>query len=369
MGPALRRALMLLVVIGVVLSGAFVLAPLLLRNQIETALGPRGEVGRIDVGFGSVVLHEVRIRAGRNGKQGWPADDEMRARRVEVRPQLRDLLSARVRIERITVDGGYLSMLRTRDGALRVLPALLEKLPVTDDDRNISPQPTVPVHVSRIELRDAVLDFYDASVRRTPHRLTLQALNAKIGPVDLPALDTASTLKLDGVVKGVRQDGRLKLQGEVVPATRDARLELSLRGVDLVAFQPYLIRAAETGVKRGTMDLDIWPVVVDKRLKAPGTLTLNGLELASGTSFMGLSRAAVVGLMKDREERIHVDFTLEGRIDDPSFSLNEGFATRVTGAVAESVGVSLGGLVRGVGSTGSSVVKGVGDAVGKLFGD
>lgn len=365
MRSGLRRAVLLLVLTGVAVLGAFLLAPLLLRSQIEAALGPRGEVAKIEVGFGSVVLHDVRIRAVRDGKQGWPTDDELRARRVDVRPQLRDLLSARVRIERITIDGAYLSMLRTRDGALRVLPALLEQSPVTDDARNTP----VPVHVSRIELRDASLDFHDASVRRTPHRLALQALNAEIGPVDLPALDTASTLKLEGIVKGVRQDGRLTLQGEVVPATRDARLALSLRDVDLVAFQPYLIKAAETGVKRGTMDLDIRPVVVDKRLKAPGTLTLNGLELASGGSFMGLPRAAVVGLMKDRDERISVDFTLEGRIDDPSFSLNEGFATRVTGAVAESVGVSLGGLVRGVGSAGSSVVKGVGDAVGKLLGD
>jgi hypothetical protein len=82
-----------------------------------------------------------------------------------------------------------------------------------------------------------------------------------------------------------------------------------------------------------------------------------------------MPRAAVVGLMKDRNERISVDFTLEGRIDDPKFSLNEGFATRVTSAMAESLGVSLGGLVRGVGNAGSSVVKGVGEAVGKLFGD
>lgn len=155
----------------------------------------------------------------------------------------------------------------------------------------------------------------------------------------------------------------------MVPATRDARLELSLRDVDLVAFQPYLINAAETGIKCAMMDPDVRPVIVDQRLEAPGTPTLKGLELASGGSFMGLLRAAVVGPMKDREARISVDFRLEGRIDGPSFSGNKGFAARVTGAVAESVGVSPGGLVRGVGSAGSPVAKGVGDAVGKLFGD
>lgn len=360
----LRRLAIVIVVLAVLGVGAFQLALHMLRSQVEAALGPRGEVASVEVRLDAVVLHEVRIRAQRDGDAPWPADDELRAQRVEVVPQLRDLLSARVRIARITVEGAYLSMLRTRQGGLRVLPALLETGSAADTDGSMP-----PVHVARIELRDGALDFFDASVRRTPHRLALTALNADIGPIDLPALDSATTLAVDGTVKGPRQDGRLALNGEVVLATRDATLEFSLRGVDLVAFQPYLIQAAETGVKRGTMDLDIRPVVAEKRLKAPGTLTLTGLELASGNTFMGMPRAAVVGLMKDRNERISVDFTLEGRIDDPKFSLNEGFATRVTSAMAESLGVSLGGLVRGVGNAGSSVVKGVGEAVGKLFGD
>jgi hypothetical protein len=105
--------------------------------------------------------------------------------------------------------------------------------------------------------------------------------------------------------------------------------------------------------------------VSDNVLKAPGKLTLTSLELSSGNTFMGMPRAAVVGLLKDRNQRISVDFTLQGRLDDPAFSLNEGFSTRVATSVAESLGVSLGGLVRGVGSAGSSVVKGVGEAVGK----
>lgn len=360
----LRRLGIAATVLAVCAVGAFQLALHLLRSQVETALGPRGEVASIEVGLDALVLHGVRIRALRDGAAPWPADDEMRARRIEVVPQLRDLLSARVRIARITVDGAYLSMLRTRQGGLRVLPALLEAGRSGESDGSMP-----PIHVAHIELRDSALDFFDASVRRTPHRLALEALNADIGPVDLPSLDTAATLAVEGVVKGPRQDERLALNGLVVPTTRDARLEFTLRGVDLVAFQPYLIQAAETGVKRGTMDLDIRPVVSDKRLKAPGKLTLTGLELASGNTFMGMPRAAVVGLMKDKNERISVEFTLEGRIDDPEFSLNEGFATRVTSAMADSLGVSIGGLVRGVGSAGSSVVKGVGEAVGKLFGD
>ena len=50
-----------------------------------------------------------------------------------------------------------------------------------------------------------------------------------------------------------------------------------------------------------------------------------------------------------REGRIEVDFVLEGRLDDPRFSLNDTLALRMAASLAERLGVSLGGVVEGVG--------------------
>jgi hypothetical protein len=95
-----------------------------------------------------------------------------------------------------------------------------------------------------------------------------------------------------------------------------------------------------------------------QRLNAPGRVTLTGLELAPAPgplgTFAGVPRAAVLAAMA-RNGRIEVAFTLEGRLDDPAFSLNESLATRIAGGLAESLGVSLGGVVEGVGS----VIKGL----------
>jgi hypothetical protein len=105
-------------------------------------------------------------------------------------------------------------------------------------------------------------------------------------------------------------------------------------------------------------------------LHAPGTLTLNGLELAStgGSSFMGMPRSAVVSSMKDKNGQITIKFALDGNINDPRFSLNENFMTRIGSSMAGTLGVSIEGLAKGVGSAGSGIAKGVGDSVGKLFG-
>ena len=93
-----------------------------LKGQVEQALGPQSEVGDIAVGWASIEIHRVRIRA----PQGWPAPDVLRAQRIVIVPDLRGLLSAQVRLKGITVDDAYVSMLRARDGRLRVVPSLTE---------------------------------------------------------------------------------------------------------------------------------------------------------------------------------------------------------------------------------------------------
>jgi hypothetical protein len=98
-------------------------------------------------------------------------------------------------------------------------------------------------------------------------------------------------------------------------------------------------------------------------------VTLSGLELSTGKTFMGMPREAVVGMMKDKNGRITAEFVLEGNIDDPKFSLNDKFLTQVGGATAKFLGISLEGLATGIGSAGGAAAQGIGSAVGKLFGN
>ena len=145
-------------------------------------------------------------------------------------------------------------------------------------------------------------------------------------------------------------------------------MQTTLSGVDLVAFQPYLIKAAETGVKKGTLDLSLKSTVKKNRLHAPGRVTLSGLELTTGKTFMGMPREAVVAMMKDKKGQITADFVLEGNIDDPKFSLNEKFLSQIGTATANVLGISLEGLARGIGSAGAGAASGIGGAINKLLG-
>jgi hypothetical protein len=359
----------ILVMLALAGIGGRQLATSKLKDKIQEALGPNSEVSSIEVGFSSIEITGIRIRASKE----WPAVDELSARRVVVKPDWGTLIANTVRVASIEVEDGYLSMLRRKDGKMVLLPSLLGTRAAAADaaargGAKESSDLMPAVHIGHIELTNTAVDFFDASVRQPAHKLRLEKAEIKIGQILLPALTGNTTLKLDGVVKGVQRDGKISINGQIELASKDSEMTTRLSGVDLVAFQPYLIKAAETGVKKGALDLDLKSTVKENRLHAPGAVTLSGLELSSGKTFMGMPRDMVVSMMKNKDGKIAVKFTLEGNIDDPKFSLNENLSTRIGSSVAGSLGISLEGLARGVGSAGGSAAQGIGSTVGKLFG-
>lgn len=322
-----------------------------IEASLREALGPRASIGAVRLGLTGLEISDLRIRAAPGA---WPSADELVAKRVSLRPGLATLWSRGWHVGRIEVEDGYLSMQRSRHGKLRVLPALLEKPSAPGAETGSAPQ----VRIAQVVLHDVAIDFHDASVRQGTHKMRFESLDASVGPLAFPAFDEATDIDLQATLKGPQRNGRISIRGEFTVASLDAKLKAVVQGVDLIALQPYLLKVNEGGVKRGSLDLTLDATVKAKRLHAPGRVTLSGLELASGDgllgTFGGVPRQAVLAAMK-RDGRIEVGFTLEGRIDDPAFSINDNLATKLAGGLAETLGVSLGGVVEGVGG----VIKGL----------
>jgi len=370
-----RRLLILLTLAFVVVAGGFTAWQFgirALKDQIEKGLGPRGEVREIRVGLTGVEILDLRIKAQPDG--GWPSEDELRAQRIVVTPNLGDLLTAQLSINRIRIEGAYIAMLRTRKGQIKVLPGLLETKPetkpaTTQKTEGSNGAGEISIRIDNIAIAGGVIELYDASIRKTPVKLRMEQIDASLGKLLLPDLTGQTAIKINGVLKGKQRDGKLAIDGAIELASKDSGFTTTLRGVDMTVLQPYLVQAAETGVRRGTLDLDIKSSVSKGKLRAPGTLTLSDLELSSGSgAFMGLPRTAAVGLMKNNSGKISMKFLLEGDINDPHFSLNEEMATRLTTSLASSLGISIESLAKGAGGIGSGTLKGIGDSLGKLLG-
>ncbi len=364
-GRVRKWGLIALVVLAILIVGGIVgfrVGLGILKGKVVEALGPASEITEIRVGWSRVEVEGLRIK----GQKGWPAVDELRAERVAVVPSVRSILSGQYRVHSITIVKPYLSALRTKDGQLQVVPSL--------------PAYSLPsVIIGRITLQDGVVELFDATVARPPLKIRLEQIQATVRDVVVPALKGRSRFDLAGVVKGVQRDGRADVAGWAEIATKDSSVKTQLRSVDLVALQPYLIKADEMGIQKGTLDLVLESDVSQNRLKAPGKVTLSDLELAPGKgvfgTFMGVPRDVVVAFLKTNGNKITVNFILEGDINNPHFSLNEALTTRLTFSMAETLGVSLGGVAKGVGTLGQKSVeaagqaaKGLGGAVQRLFG-
>jgi hypothetical protein len=338
-----------------VLAGAVSLhfAGKTLKGQIEQALGEESSVGEISLGLFSITVSDLRIKA----PPGWPAEETLHARRIVVAPDWRALLSSRIAVRYVHAEDVHQTVLRESSGRIRILPSLLER------PRKRSDASPPEVTIGEVVLSKVSLDFYDATLRKPPYLVRLENVELRLGRFHLPDFGGRTPIELTGIIKGKRSDGSYSLQGDIALGSRDSELITTMRDVDLTTLQPYLVRTADTGVKRGVLDLNLRSTVENRRLDAKGTLKLHDLVLDERSSFMGLPQQAAVNMLKNERQDIQMQFSLQGNLDDPRFSLNESLAMRFSAGLAEALGVSVSGLGKSVGNA----ATGIGSALRGLF--
>ncbi len=349
-----------LIVGGIV---GFRVAVRVLKGKVVEVLGPNSEVRDIRLGWSSVNVEGLRIK----GPSWWPEADVLRAERVAVVPSLRSLVSRQYRVRSITISKPYISALRTKEGKFLILPGLLAGTAGEGQADTLSrPAAYSMASIGRITLRDGVVELYDATVAQPPLKIRLERIKATVRGMAVPGLKGKSRFELAGVVKGIHRDGQIEMEGWAEVGTGNSSVKTELRSVDLVVLQPYLVKAGERGVQKGTFDLDLQSDVSNNQLKAPGKATISDLEFVPAEggfgTFMGLPRQAVLAFLMRNENKITVDFVLDGDIDDPQFSIEQAFTTRLALAMANVLGLNFPGMVKDVGTLGQKGGEAVGQA-------
>lgn len=357
------RLAFIIALIVLVLGGAagFRLALVVLKDKVVTALGDGSEIREIHAGLSGVEVVGLRIR----GTGNWPAADTIRAGKVTIVPSLRSLFSRPYRIRSITIENPYLSVFRTKEGKVQVVPSLTHRKKEEDKAPSVtssSPQ----LIIGRIQIRGGSAEFYDASVASRTVKVSLERIKADIEDIAVPDLNAKSAFAFSCAITGPAGEGSVSIKGWADLSTRDSSIELKLASVDMVPFQPYLLKAGDVRVQRGLIDLDLKSQVKDTRLKAPGRITISDLTLAPSKgflgTFMGVPRDAALAFLKDKDNRISLDFVLEGDLNNPKFSLHEALSQRMAISMAETMKVGIGGVAKTAGELG---VKGV-DAAGEV---
>jgi hypothetical protein len=372
-GSSARRgalwAIGIVVALAVVAVGGWLIAVHQIKERINETLGPNGSVEEIDVGFGHVTLSRVRLR----GPKDWPASDAMRAERIVLDVDMRSLITKPVHLRSVSVDNYYLSIVRSAEGRVRILPGLREtaqEANATPDSKEREEHAREEKLIDRVSFERGSMEFFDGSVQNPPYRVLIGDARATVDHIHLPALTDRTELSMTGSIKGPSHTGNVTWGGWMVIANKDSQTRATLRNVDVATLDPYLLKkaGAKAAVTGGTIDLSIDATVKAYRIHAPGTLTLNHLQISDAgnplDTFLSIPTKAAIAALKDRKEQIKLDFVLDGDLRDPKFSLSESLSKKLAAGFAKALGVSAEGVARGAGDT----VRGIGNALKNLLG-
>ncbi|HYG43721.1 MAG TPA: DUF748 domain-containing protein [Bordetella sp.] len=365
MEPRTKKRLLIASACLLALLAAAALATHLAARRVEARivelLGPAGQAERIDVGLAEVVLHEVVIGA----PEGWPAKQTLRAKRIVFTADWRSLMARRLVIDSLTIENYYLSVRRSAEG-IQLLPTLASRARAKRQqsaNEGKDPSGQWETEIGTAILQDGQLDYYDTVVSQPPHRITLDQVQAQVGPLHFPKRTEHTALKVSGRTVGKPQSGTIAVDGWLAAASGDADVHTRLARVEVPVLAPYLYHGSAAVLAGGVVDLDMRTRIAQRQLNATGHLELHNLKFGdSGDHLLSLPRKAVIAALEDRNGNVAFDFTLTGNLDDPKFSLDDSISMRLAGGLAKAIGVSAKGVAEGVGSA----VRGLGDALSDL---
>ncbi len=325
-----------------------------LRQHLLAAAEPGSSLGEVSLSLTGITLNDVRLQA----PHGWPQAEILVAPVIFLAPVWTSLWSKHPRLRTVQLRGARLSLRRTAERRLELLPGLTA---------GTSARAVEQLRIDTLTLTDSSLDIYDAAVAAPPKRLRLSEAQVQLQNLQLPVADVRSSIAITARLPG-SPAGYVQVSGWSNFGSRQSSLQTTLRAVDLRVIEPYLLKAESTGFAGGTLDLQLNSQVQDGQMVAPGHISLSNLKLASegiAESLLKLPRAAVVAALTDKNQRIELDFTLHGQPGQKAeLRLNEPVLKQLALVAAEGLGLSLQGIALGLGEIGQTSVK----TVGYVFG-
>ena len=349
-------ALAILILIAALLAVLALAATRIAEQRIASMLGPRSQVGDVQVGFRRVVLTDVVV-PGASGQAG------ARAKHIELEPEWSSFLRHEAVFKQVTVEGFDFAVVRGPDGGMQIAPAVQAALRAGDGGEGKSRR-TGPIRVADLILRDGRLDYLDGQIAKPPHRIPFTDVQAHLRPMTLPNDGAASDMEFSGKVEDNRNgESMVRAQGKVVVGGTDADMTVAVRNMDIRYAAPYLAENGAGSLTGGAMDLDMKTVIEKHALRASGTVALRGLKFGGEGSLFSLPRKAVLAALEDKRGVVRFEFALSGRLDNPKFSVTRGFSAQVAQGFGHAIGVGAQGAAEGV----TGAVKELGNALSDLL--
>ena len=177
------------------------------------------------------------------------------------------------------------------------------------------------VRIDTVTLQDGTIAFADRHTQ-PEYASTMVNLGGRISGLSSEA-DRLADVDLRG---NLENQSPLRITGRINPLRDDlfVDLKVSFTDIELSPFTPYAGTFLGYTVDKGKLYLDLTYHIENKKLASENKLFLDqftfGKKVESDRA-TSLPVRLAVALLKDRKGEIHLDLPVEGRTDDPKFSV------------------------------------------------
>ena len=197
--------------------------------------------------------------------------------------------------------------------------------------------PTMPIHIKRVEVRDATANFTDHSVEPNFSAAILGLHGTVVGLSSDPAARARVTL--DG---SVDQYAPVSIKGQLSPFAPASYTDIAMnfQNIELTTFNPYSGKFAGYSIAQGKLSTELHYHVENRKLEASHHVVIDQLEFGAATESkqaVPLPVKLAAALLKDRKGVISLDLPVSGSIDDPSFKIGPIIWKLVVGLVTKIV--------------------------------
>lgn len=324
----------------------------ILRHELDKFLGEGFSVESIELHWGSVEVRNLSII--RPDKR-----ITFKSSGLLVKADFIGLLKKENVISELALESPYILLEVDRSGKM-IFP--IPKKEGGRDRKEKSDKKPSSFLVKTLEVKKGSIDYLDRKVSNVPALIKLRDIQLDVKNIAIPQDNVFSDYSITANIPGKMGTGVLKGNGRINLRTKDTKSKLSIKNLDLTEMRPYFQKKGDVEVTRGFLSVDTNINISSSKIKAPGKMVIRDLEFrtGSGNRFLGLPLLAVIKLLKDSNNEISLDFTIEGDLDNPKFNIRDSIIQKMTLSLAKTLGMP-------IETIGRSVFEFGGEALKKIF--
>jgi uncharacterized protein involved in outer membrane biogenesis len=276
--------------------------------------------GRLLAGVERETLFEGAVAvAGLRVAEPGAGEDLFRAERIQV-----EGVTARVdglRVEQLRLESPEAHVAVERDGTLNLSRLRTGPLDAASNASEGATPSEYEVRVDELELADMSVHFADRSIEPS-FALPIRAMHGTVKGLSSEP-NQAASVDLRGMLG---RSAPVSIQGRIQPfdPAKDADVRLRAGNISLPIFNPYSGPLAGYSIDQGELAMNVRYVVVDDRLRAEHSLSIDQLKWGPATEQKAKAPLPVklaTALLRDRHGVIQLELPVKGTVDEPSFRI------------------------------------------------